>query len=557
MSAPRTLLVAHTLDEVGPVLEAVDQHVAQGRHAIGFVAYEAAAAFDTCAVVPGYAGPLAWFAVADALEDPTTVEDHSTGGALRWTPRSTRSDYDAAIAAIRAAIARGDVYQVNHTVRLDVHELGDAAAIYARLRTAQGAGFGAHLHTGDLEIISASPELFFARRGDHLVTRPMKGTTRRGRYAEEDASLAASLLASEKERAENVMIVDLLRNDLGHIAIPGSVTVTSLFDIETRPTVLQMTSTIEADARAGTDTRALFAALFPCGSVTGAPKLAAMAHIARTEPEPRGVYCGAIGHVGPGEATFSVAIRTVQLEHRPRRAVYGVGSGVTWDSAPDREYDEVVAKAAVLSASPPTFALLETLRGEGGQIPRREAHLDRLADSAAYFGWDAPALRQAAAAALDAAAPQCIAASRVRLTVDQAGRSDVTIEPAPVPFAQPPRVGLATSPVDGSDPFLCHKTTHRAVYDAQRATHPDLWDVILWNTHGELTETTIGNLVLTIGTEQLTPARHCGLLNGVLRDELLASGAIREAVLTRDDLARASACWVINALRGWTRVTVA
>ncbi len=556
ISAPREVLVAWQASEVADLLDAVDQHVALGRHAIGFVAYEAAPAFDTAAVVRDSDGPLAWFAVADALEEAPPLANAGAPSALRWVPRTDRPQYDAAIAAIREAIARGDVYQVNHTLRLDIEGMDDPAAVYARLLAAQGAGYGAHLHTGTLEIVSASPELFVERCGDHLVTRPMKGTTRRGRYAEEDDALAAQLRGSEKERAENVMIVDLLRNDLGHLAVPGSVRVISLFDVESRPTVLQMTSTIEAQARSGIGTRELFRALFPCGSVTGAPKLAAMAHIARAEPDPRGVYCGAIGHIGPGEATFSVAIRTLQIDARTRRTVYGVGSGITWDSAPDREYDEVVAKAAILTASQPDFALLETLRAESAQVLRREAHLDRLAESARYFGWDAAALRRAAATALDAVAARCDAPARLRLTVTRDAQCTVEVEPAPAPIERPPAVRLATDPVDASDVWLCHKTTHRAVYDAQRRAHPDAWDVILWNTRGELTETTIGNLVLELDGALVTPARHCGLLNGILRRELLAKGTLREQVLTRDDLARATACWVINALRGWTRVTV-
>ncbi len=556
ITAPRELLTAWRVDEVGAVLEAIDRHVAQGRHAIGFVAYDAAPAFDTCIVAPGYAGPLAWFAVADALDTPPALVGDPPRGAVHWTPRSTRAAYDAAITDIRHAIARGDLYQVNHTVQLDVHDVGDSHSMYARMIAAQGAGYGAHLHTGTHEIISASPELFVERRGDRLVTRPMKGTARRGRDAGEDAAAVAALRASDKERAENVMIVDLVRNDLGHIAIPGSVRVSSLFDVETRPTVLQMTSTIEATARGGTGTRELFAALFPCGSITGAPKLAAMAHIARAEAEPRGVYCGAIGHVGPGEATFSVAIRTVQREHHTRRSVYGVGSGITWDSAPDQEYDEVVAKADVLSMTRPSFALLETLRAEAGVALRREAHLDRLTASAAYFGWDAAAARAAAASALDAAAPACVEPSRVRLTVAANGTARVEVEPAPARSAHALPVCLAATPVDARDPWLCHKTTHRAVYDAHRAAHPGLWDVILWNARGQLTETTIGNLVLLLDGVHVTPARHCGLLDGVLRSELVAAGELREQVLTRDDLARATTCWVINALRGWTPVVV-
>jgi para-aminobenzoate synthetase / 4-amino-4-deoxychorismate lyase len=573
----REVLIAHEAHEVGPLLDAVDAHAAAGRHAIGYVAYEAAPAFDPAAVVrPGATGPLAWFLIADTLEAAPPLATADEVPAPTWTPRRDAAAHAAAITGVREAIARGDVYQVNHTERLDVTGLGDPAALYAALLTAQGPGYGAHLHTGTHEILSASPELFVARRGDLAWTQPMKGTARRGRWAAEDEARATALRSSPKERAENVMIVDLLRNDLGRVAEPGAVRVPSLFDVEHRPTVLQMTSTVEATLRPGTSTRALFAALFPCGSVTGAPKLAAMAHIARSEDAPRGVYCGAIGHVGPGECTFSVAIRTLAIDHARRRAVYGVGSGVTWDSDPAAEHDELLAKAAVLTARRPAFALLETMRAEGGVVQRREAHLARLSASAAYFGWDVARVRAAAERALDSlgagwrqqpagpaadatasAASRSIApAMRVRLTVDAEGATTLRSEPAPAPPDAPPLVVIATTPVDPEDVFLCHKTTRRAVYDAQRAAHPDAWDVLLWNSRGELTESTIGNLVLELDGARVTPARSSGLLNGVLRDELLAQGAIAERVLTRDDLARATRVWVINALRGWVEVRV-
>jgi para-aminobenzoate synthetase/4-amino-4-deoxychorismate lyase len=556
-SAPHAVLVAHTIAEVREVLAAVDTHTAAGRHAVGFVAYEAAPAFDAAFVVrQGVTGPLAWFLITDApaVVGPTAPHEATPP---TWRARTTADEHATAITAIHAAIGRGDLYQVNHTIRLDVDGVHDAAALYGQLLAAQGHGYGAHLHTGAHEIVSASPELFFARRGTQLTTRPMKGTARRGRYAEEDAARAAALRASPKERAENVMIVDLLRNDVGHIAVPGTVAVPSLFDVEIHPTVLQMTSTITATIPARTTTAEIFGALFPCGSVTGAPKVAAMQHIAAHEDAPRGVYCGAIGHVAPGgDATFSVAIRTLAIDHARRRAVYGTGSGVTWDSVATDEYDEAVAKAAVLTTRVPSFELLETLRAEPGVVLRREAHLARLCASATYFGWDAARIGAAAATALAAVAATCTAPTRVRLTVAQHGATDVMLQPAPAPFATPPRVVVATSPVASADVFLCHKTTHRGVYVAQRAAHPEAFDVLLYNERDELTESTIGNIVLEIDGARVTPARAAGLLAGVLRDELLASGAITERVLHRADLARASRVWIINALRGWVEVTL-
>jgi para-aminobenzoate synthetase/4-amino-4-deoxychorismate lyase len=551
------VLAAYRVDEVPAVLRSVDAHAAAGRHAVGFVAYEAAPAFDPALVVRSdSAGPLAWFLVTDA---PEFVPAAPLGAAAvpTWQARTSATAHAAAIAAIHDAIGRGDVYQVNHTIRLDVDGIDDPHALYAQLLASQGSGYGAHIHAGSHEILSASPELFFMRRGEMLTTRPMKGTSRRGRYAEEDTLRADALRASTKERAENVMIVDLLRNDMGRLARLGSVRVPSLFDVEVRPTVLQMTSTITADIPASTSLASIFGALFPCGSVTGAPKIAAMQHIAANEDAPRGVYCGAIGHVAPGgDATFSVAIRTLVIDEHNGRAVYGTGSGVTWDSVAADEFDEAVAKAAVLTVRPPAFDLLETLRGEHGMVLRLEAHLDRLGASAAYFGWDAVHIRRAASTALDAIAETCVAPTRIRLTVARDGATNVTLLPAPAPFAEPPSVELAHSPVDGTDPFLCHKTTHRHVYDAHRAAHPDAFDVLLYNQRDELTESTIGNIVLELDGVRVTPPRSAGLLAGVLRNELLATGDIIERVLHRADVERATRVWIINALRGWVEVSL-
>ncbi|HYV97535.1 MAG TPA: aminodeoxychorismate synthase component I [Gemmatimonadaceae bacterium] len=557
---PVRVLSAVSVDEVAGVLREADGEAARGRHAVGFVAYEAAPAFDTAfSAHPGGAVPLAWFGVFDAPTHDGAADDGSSATAA-WHERSRPGEYADAIERIHAAIGRGDVYQVNFTVRLDVDVDGDTAALYRRLLLAQGPGYGAHIHTGRHEIISASPELFFERRGTHIVTRPMKGTARRGRWLDEDDRRAGALASSEKERAENVMIVDLLRNDLGRIAETGTVRVTKLFDVERRPTVLQMTSTIEASLRAGTSNAEIFGALFPCGSVTGAPKIAAASLIASLESTERGVYCGAIGHIAPrGESTFSVAIRTLTFDHARRRAEYGVGSGITWDSARAAEYDEVVAKAAILTADLPTFDLLETLRLERGEYARLDRHLARLEGSAAYFGFASPrSLRDAAERALRGhAASAGQAPERVRVTVSPAGATRVDAAPLPEiqrDGAAPVSVALAATPVKRHNRFLYHKTTHRTVYDRHRAEHPGAFDVLLWNEDGELTEFTIGNLVVELDGARWTPPRECGLLGGVFREELLERGEIHERVLRADDLARATAIWLINSLREWVSI---
>jgi para-aminobenzoate synthetase/4-amino-4-deoxychorismate lyase len=477
-----------------------------------------------------------------------------------WTSEIDAAAYAAAVQATREGIARGDHYQVNHTLRLATRDPVDPLALWARLRAAQlGAGeasapggYGAYVDGGAWQLASASPELFFARAGRALLARPMKGTAPRGRWSDEDDSRAAALHASAKERAENVMIVDLLRNDLARVAERGSVHVPALFDVERYPTVWQLTSSIAATARPGTTLADLFAALFPCGSVTGAPKIAAMRRIAAVERSPRGPYCGAVGVLAPGgDAVFSVAIRTAWAARGVTR--YGVGGGVTWDSEPDAEWREAELKARVLHATRrPPFALLETLRLDGGAYPLEAAHLARLAASARYFAYADPTpAARAALAALAARADLVAGAWRVRLTAAADGVVQAVPTPAPPPPTAPWRVAVSRTPVDADDPFLHHKTTYRAVYESRRAEWPDADDVLLVNARGELTEGTIANLVVEREGRRWTPPRACGLLGGVARAGALAAGEVAEAVLHPTALAGAERAWLVNALRGW------
>jgi para-aminobenzoate synthetase/4-amino-4-deoxychorismate lyase len=382
----------------------------------------------------------------------------------------------------------------------------------------------------------------------------MKGTARRGRWAAEDDLAAAALAASEKDRAENVMIADLLRNDLGRVARTGSVRVASLFDVERYRTVLQMTSTVEARLRPGTSIVDLLAAAFPCGSVTGAPKSTATRIIAAEERSPRGAYCGAIGWLAPGgDAAFSVAIRTVELDLARGEAVAGVGGGVTWGSTAAGEHDEALAKAAYLSERVDPFELLETMRLERGAYPLLARHLARLSASARHLGFRLDAAAAAAALAREAAAAAG-AARRVRLRLAADGGVRTESAPLPAASAEPLPVALAEGRVSRRDPVLFHKTTRRDPYDRARAERPDAFDVLLANEEGELTEFTIGNVVLELDGERVTPARDCGLLAGVFREGLVASGEVRERPVRREALARARRVWLVNAVRGWVPV---
>ncbi|MGC4001186.1 MAG: aminodeoxychorismate synthase component I [Anaeromyxobacter sp.] len=555
--APRRIVEAWSPAEVRPALEAVEAAARGGAWAVGFVAYEAASAFDPALRThPPAAGvPLVWFGVHDEARGarPRASGEAQLGPLL---PDVAEPTYRAAVERLREAMAAGVAYQVNHTFRLRGPFSGDPLALYERLRAAQGGGLSACLSLGDRALVSASPELFLATRGRRVVARPMKGTARRGRFLEEDQAAAARLAGSEKERAENVMIVDLLRNDLGRVAVPGTVEVTALCQVERYRTVLQLTSTVEAELRPDAGLWSLLSAAFPCGSVTGAPKASAMGLIAAAEPTPRGVYCGAVGVVAPGgDATFNVAIRTVWLDLARGEAVAGVGGGITFASSAEAEWQEALAKGAFLSAPPPPdFALLETLRLEDGRYPRLDGHLARLIASARHLerAVDAARVRAALEAEAAAAGP---GAWRVRLTVGADGRPVVERAPAPAPPEGPAPVALARQPVSSRDPFLFHKTTWREPYErARREAPPGLFDVLLWNEAGQLTEFTIGNVVLDLEGERVTPPREAGLLGGVFRAELLARGEVRERPLPIEVLGRARAVWLVNALRGWVPV---
>ena len=611
---PAAVLRAHRPEEVPALLAEVEAAAAGGRWAVGFVTYEAAAGFDPalCTHRLPAGVPAAWFALFgapeeagppvdgaggesafdDAAVDDTAVDDTAVddtavvGEAPRLVTTITDPDYRERIEAVRRAIARGDTYQANFTYRLRAHLPGvPAETLFARLCRAQRAPYAAFLDLGADEgggrraVCSVSPELFFRREGGRVECRPMKGTAPRGRTLAEDRAARDALRASAKERAENLMIVDMVRNDLGRVARPGSVRVPSLFDVERYDTVHQMTSTVVA--RSGAPLAELFAALFPCASVTGAPKVSTMEILTGLESTPRGVYTGALGWVAPGgTARFSVAIRTAWVESDPdgrSRIEYGTGGGVVWDSDPERELAETRTKAIALrraldpaAAAGRDFELLETVLW----TPRRgyvllDRHLERLAESAEYFGF--PAAAGEARAELARAAAGWAERRRVRLLCDRRGALRVESVPlggdgSPRRGSRTVRVALAPTPVDSADPFLFHKTTRRAVYaraleEARRAGGAPgdrpIGDAILRNERGELTESTIANLVLDLGGRLVTPPIDCGLLAGTLRAVLLARGRIRERVLVPTDLGRARGVYLVSSVRGWRRAEVA
>ena len=554
-SAPGQILEAREKSDVMGLLRHAAAQVALGKYAAGFLAYEAAPAFDPALRThPPGDHPLAWFGIYDAPETLPPLNELADGAdPAPWRPLIDETAYREGVARIRNLIAAGDTYQLNYTFPMQAAFEGDAWAWFTRLCAAQRGDHGAYVHAGRYRILSASPELFFSLDGDRIVTRPMKGTHARGLWPEQDRRFARTLENSVKDRAENLMIVDLLRNDLGRIAQTGTVEAERLFDIERFETLLQMTSTVSA--RTDADVPEILAALFPSGSVTGAPKVRTMAIIRDIEPHPRGVYCGIIGWWGPGRrAEFNVAIRTVTVDTVARNATYNVGGGITWDSTPEAEFEECRLKAAVLTRRLPDFELLESLRWDGAYSLLDE-HLQRLKDSADYFGfpYDEQAIRSALdAAAIGANTPR---PAKVRLRLARSGA--VACTATPVSTTGRWRVGIAHHPIDSSSVLLYHKTTHRALYDAALAQCPGCDDAILWNGRGEVTETTIANIVIERAGRLITPPLECGLLPGVFRAMLIASGQLEEDIVRLDELRVAPRIHLINSVRGWIDARVA
>ena len=556
---PIEVLATDSPSAVPAVVVAAEEHAAAGHWVAGFLAYEAAPGLDPVLVThPPAAGiPVAWFAVFAGRRLDPRWPDPLPARLDGWEPDQDRAAYRAALEKIHGYIGAGDTYQVNYTMRMRGRLAGDPLSAYAGLVSAQSSGFAAYLDLGDMQVLSASPELFFSWDADGITVRPMKGTIGRGRWSAEDHARRLQLLSSEKDRAENLMIVDLLRNDLGRFAEYGTVEVTDLFAVEKFETLWQLTSTIRAQPGDGATLLDLLRALFPSGSVTGAPKARTMEIIRRLEPTPRGLYCGAIGLLAPpgsGEprAQFNVAIRTVVVDSAGN-AEYGTGGGITWDSRAAGEYDEALVKAAVLTHRRAGFSLLETMRWTPQTgVVRRRRHLDRMRASADYFGFPFP--DAAIAVRLDAitGAADC----RVRVLVDPAGQ--VTVETAPLVVAgDRVRLAIDTVPVDAGDALLFHKTTHRAVYEEAAARHPQADDVVLVNRAGCATETTRANLAVRLGAAWLTPPLDDGCLPGVYRAVLLEEGTLQEASIPADRLADADELAVISSLHGWLPATSA
>ncbi len=558
-STPSSVLVASDPSEVLPVLSRVEEMVSrEGLWAVGWVSYEAGAAIDHAFQSHSPSDfPLAWFALFPAPCNKADIPPASAAAVPDWRPSISQEHYTQAIAKVRAYIQRGDTYQVNFSFRLRADAPEDPKELFYSMVRNQAGPYSMYIDAGRFVLSSASPELFFAREGNEIVSRPMKGTAPRGVEMVSDERNAAALVSSEKERAENVMIVDMVRNDLSLIAEKGSVQALGLCEVERYPHVWQMIS--EVRARSSASLSQIFQALFPAASITGAPKKSTARIIRELECSPRNIYTGAMGVVSPDDrAWFNVAIRTALVDRQQGTVEYGVGSGVVWDSCSEHEFRECVAKASAVTRQEHRVALFETILWEPGKgFFLLERHMKRMARSAQFFSFTFDQNNVTAELyRLSALLEQKSVSQRVRLQLTSNG--DVRCEAYELrPLASPYRLSLARKCVESACVTLYHKTTDRSVYDTAEPEVEGADDVLLLNERGELTESRIANVALELDGALYTPPVSSGLLPGCLREELLEKGVLTERVLTKDDLLRATRVCLLNSLRGmWDVVHV-
>lgn len=557
--SPTQVISASSTEEVIATLAHVESAVAStSKWAVGWVSYEAAPAFDSSFVVKTESSfPKVWFAIFDKPETTQALSPHESLAPLTWAASTTESEYSSAIQRVRERIKDGDTYQVNYSFRLTSSESRDPLTLFTSMVAAQAGTYSCLITTDTFSVASASPELFFRKDGNTILCKPMKGTMRRGVTRNEDSALATTLETSPKDRAENIMIVDMTRNDLSRIAERGSVTTQKVCAIEKYPHMFQMTSEVRA-----TSTSSLvdiFKALFPAASITGAPKTETMRIIADFESTPRKIYTGAIGVISPHDRMwFNVAIRTALFDHSRATIEYGVGSGVVWDSASTAEYRECIEKAAAVTKQSEPFELFETILWEPDKgFFLTEHHVERILNSADYFSWHLS--REAVTEELNRAqqtlSPQT-RPHRVRVFAHSSGsvRSDhQPLASLPSPYT----IALAKHPIRSDDVRLFHKTTNRDVYDSAIPSAPNAHDIVLWNERGEITESKIANIVVRIDGHLYTPPVESGLLGGCLRHHLIKNGEISERVITIQEILNAEEIFLINSLRGLWRAELA
>ena len=550
---PVFTIVAENLRDVPQAICDAQTAAEDGYWVVGMISYDAGPAFDDAIRSSRIRRvPLVSFGAFTSPNISSAPKESGGYDVGPWVPNRSHSAYLTTIRTIRQLIAAGETYQVNHTIRLRSDFSGDPRGLFGDLIRAQQPNHAAFLDLGDRAVCSSSPELFFSRNKNQFTCRPMKGTIGRHPDPVWDELASSHLSRSEKDLAENTMIVDMVRNDLSRIAEPGSVKVPFLHTVESYPTVHTLTSTVTAESTAKFPE--ILKALFPAASITGAPKVRTTEIIEALEGDGRGIYTGSIGALAPdGTMEFNIAIRTIWIDKERGRAEYGVGGGIVWDSDPNEEWREVEQKSRVLDRAKSSFFLLETMRWEPGKgIHLQHLHVDRLADSANHFGFDLDRT-SVLSALLEIRGNE---PKRVRLLVSPSGSIEVQVLDLPQSVSGHWEVPIDAVPVQSENEFLFHKTTNRDVYEQARARFPDSPDVLLWNERGEITETTTGNLVVEIGSELYTPPVTCGLLPGTFRRNLLEQRKITEKVIHRSDMNEISSMWMINSLRGWVPLRI-
>ncbi|MDX2128424.1 MAG: aminodeoxychorismate synthase component I [Chloroherpetonaceae bacterium] len=600
---PKNEISAYKLDEVESAFFEIDEALRNGYFAAGFISYEAGYAFEKkfqrkIEFRSLSELPLLWFGI---FESPKKMDGLFENEESLYTepifPKLdlSYSQYSSQIGSIQESIRNGEVYQINFTSKYRF-QCNNSFGLYKKLRKTQSAEYSAFLNCNGFEILSISPELFFKVENRHILTKPMKGTAPRANTPAGDDLIINWLQSDEKNRAENLMILDLLRNDLGKICDTGSIQVPEIFKVETMQTVHQMTSTVIGTLARETTPLKIFRALFPSGSITGAPKVKAMELIANLETEERGLYCGSIGYFAPSQsletdetsksessqsfskAVFNVAIRTVVC--KDGSAEMGVGSGITIDSVAEEEFEECKLKAKFLTSEFKPFLLIETMRLDSEAqhlrpyfyeslpiietnslkaIPLLEFHLQRLKDSAYYFGFhfDYQKIVDSIKKKIEARNP--IIPSKLRLLLSQNGECSIELSPLTIEVHSQKRVCFAKRRIDRNNVFFYHKTTNRILYNEtyEKLQETNFWDAIFFNEKDEVTETCIGNIIIKNGNEFKTPPIQCGLLNGVFRDFFLkVEPRCKESILTKQDILTAEICYVANSIRGLNEVVI-
>lgn len=552
---PIKILCARTVDEVVPCLEAIDKEVNNGFYAAGYLSYEAASAFEQSNLASKINDlPLLWFGI---YKEPIrkTLESSGNFKTDHWNPTVSIDEYYNNIDKIHAYIKNGQTKQVNYTIQLETSFTGDPIAFYKQLEQAQAAHYTAFIDIDDFSILSASPELFFQVKDNKIMTRPMKGTIGRGKTYEEDLQNANWLKHSKKNQYENQLIVDLMKTELAKIAIPHTIAVPQQYEIEKYPTVYQMTSTITADMQPDILFSDIFKSLFPCGSITGFPKSNTMDIISKLEKNQRGIYCGAMGWITPNkEAVFNVPIRTVLIDKEKERAIYGVGGGITKDSIKEEEYKEILVKAKLLTKNEQPFQLLESLGLINGEYIVFNEHIKRLTTSAAYFDFNIN-IKNIISALNKLIKKHGVGQWKVRLLLEMTGDFSIDVEELTKNFEGFTST-LAKEAVPSKNIFLYHKTTNREIYTKHKIEHNHLFDVLLWNENQEVTEFTMGNIVVEIEGKLYTPPIESGLLAGTFREHLLQKGIIKERKIFIDELSNCENIWFINSVRKWIPVKI-